>query len=78
VLEAVKRGANGIIEIPVAGCKLITEQVQDGEVDGVRTMSIGRMDFGLDVTGIIKQDVKDIMALELNRSLPFTVKRFPF
>ena len=45
------------------GRKLITKQIQDGEIDGVRAVGIGRMDFGLDVTGVVKQDVKDIMAL---------------
>ena len=61
MLEAVKRGANGIIKIPVAGRKLIAEQVQDGEIDGVGAVGIGRMDFRLDVTGIVVQDIEDIV-----------------
>ena len=40
MLEAIKRGANGIIEVPVAGCELIAKQMQDGEIDGVRTVGI--------------------------------------
>ena len=68
MLEAIKQGANGIIKVPVAGRKLIAEQVQNGEIDGVSAMGIGRMDFGLDVTGIVKQNIKDIMAFMIVRT----------
>jgi hypothetical protein len=40
MLKAIKRGANGIIEIPVAGRKLIAKQMQDGEIDGVGAVGI--------------------------------------
>ena len=56
--------------MPVGG---IAEQVQDGEIDGVSAMGIGRMDFGLDVTGIVKQHIKDIMAFMVVRPDDFCV-----
>ena len=62
VLEAIKRGANRIIEVPVAGRELIAEQVQDGEIDRVSAMGVSRMHVGLDVTGIVEQDIEHIVA----------------
>ena len=56
VFESVECCADLVINIPVAWRELIAKHIEDGEVDLVGAVCISRMDFGLAVSGIIKQE----------------------
>ena len=65
VLEAIQRGADRIVDIPVARRELIAEHAEDREIDRVGAVRIGGMHVGLDVGGIVEQEIEHIVALML-------------
>jgi hypothetical protein len=77
VLEAIEGGPDFIIDIAVARRELITEQMQDGKIDRVGAVGIRRMHFGLDVGGIVEQDIKHIVAFMVVRANNFPPVNFP-
>ena len=75
VLEAIERGADRIVDIPVARGKLITEHAEDGEIDRVGPVRIGGMDRGLDIRGIVEQQIEHVVALMVIGPNDFGVDR---
>jgi hypothetical protein len=57
------READFIVQILVAGRELVSEQMQQGEIDLIDTVRIGRMN--LDVRRVVEQDVEHVLAFVL-------------
>ena len=75
VLEAVERFFDLVKNVPVAWRKLIAEDVENRKVDLVGAVGIRRMDFGLDIGRITKQDIKHIVAFMIVSADDFRVHR---
>jgi hypothetical protein len=45
--------------------ELVSEQMQQGEIDLIGTVRIGRMNLRLDVRRVVEQDVEHVMAFVL-------------
>jgi len=65
VFEAHQGSADFIVQILVAGRELVSEQMQQGKIDFIGTVRIGRMNLGLDVRRVVEQDVEHVMAFVL-------------
>ena len=63
LLEAIQRGADGIVDIPVARGELIAEHIEESEIDRVGAVGIGGMYFGLYVRRIVEQKIEHIVTL---------------
>ena len=55
MFEADQGSADFIVQILVAGCELVSEQMQQGEIDLIGTVRIGRMNIRLDVRRVVEQ-----------------------
>ena len=64
MFEADQGSADFIVQILVAGRELVSEQMQQGKIDFIGTVRIGRMNLGLDVR-VVEQDVEHVMAFVL-------------
>jgi hypothetical protein len=67
VLEADK-AVDLLMQVTIAWSELITENAQEPEVDLVGAVRIGRMAFGLDIRGVVVEQVVDVVALVLMRA----------
>ena len=65
VFEADQGSADFIVQILVAGRELVCEQIQQGKIDFIGTVRIGRMNLRLDVRRVVEQDVEHVMAFVL-------------
>ena len=74
VLEA-DEAVDLFMQITIAWRKLITENAQEPEVDLVGAVSIGRVAFGLDIRGVVMEQVVDVVALVLVRADDCSVDR---
>jgi hypothetical protein len=58
-----------IVEITVARGELIAEEVEESEVDFVGAMRIRGMHLRLDLSGIVEQQIEDVMAFMFVRAM---------
>jgi len=65
VLEAVERGPDLVIEVPVPRRELIAKDVEEGEVDLVGAMGISRVHVRLNLGAVVEQEIEHVMALML-------------
>ena len=68
MLEPVEPGADAVIEVLVTRRELIAEEVQQGKVDLVGAVRIGRVHLGLQIRRIVEDEIEDVMALMIVRA----------
>ena len=61
-MEAIQGSPNFMVNIFVAWRKATASHMQKSMIDLVAPMGIGGMDSGLDIAGVVVEDVKDIVA----------------
>ena len=65
VLEAVERGPDLIVEIPVPRREPVAKDVKEGEIHLVGAMRIGGMHVRLDLGAVVEQEIEYVVALML-------------
>src|SRR5579859_356707 len=63
VLEAIERCAQFLLDGFIARRKLVSEEMQQREIDLIGSMSVGGMDLWVNVRGIIEEQIEDKVAL---------------
>jgi len=59
VFEADQGSADFIVQILVAGRELVSEQMQQGKIDFIGTVRIGRMNLRLDVRRVVENRISN-------------------
>lgn len=61
VFETIKRLADFIVDVAVAGRELIAEAVEDGKIDFVGAVGVGGVDSRLNISGIVRHKIEHIV-----------------
>lgn len=67
MVESVKRAVDFIVQVLVTRRELVAKQVEQGEVDMIGSVRVSRMGGRFDTSGIVDQQVEDVMAFRFMR-----------